>query len=204
MCIRDSKCNKISSYLETSEEEISSGESLKILGFNFNSDPSAVYHVTGVINKFHTKLWTLRFLRKSGMDTENLMRVYNTVILPSVEYCSEIYHPLIPQYISAKLEQVQKRAMKLIHGWHVDYAKLIETGVVQTLEERRNQACIRFANKAVVSENFGRKWFPRNNSERTARESTRRPYLEKQARTNRMQNSPIQNMVRLLNEQSSK
>ena len=85
--------------------------------------------------------------------------------------------------------------MKIIHGWQVDYEGLIESGVIQTLEERRNQACIRFANKAVVSEKFGRRWFPRNNSERTARESTRRPYLEKQARTNRMQNSPIQNMV---------
>ena len=136
----------------------------------------------------------------SGLD---LLKVHKSIIIPSVEYCSEIYDSLIPGYIAERLESVQKQAMKIIFGWGVDYMQLINDGVISTLATRRKEACLRFAIKASSTDRFGKRWFPPNPASRDVRESTRRPFLEKRAKTERMKNNPLQHMIRLLNEQSS-
>ena len=137
------------------------------------------------------------------MDTKNLLKVYLTVILPSVEYCSEIYSSLIPSYLSDKLESVQKQCMKIIYGWNINYQEMVDDGTIQTLASRREEACLRFANRAAASERFSDRWFPRNTASRDARPTTRRKYEEKKHKTERSRSNPIQNMIRLLNLQSS-
>ena len=136
------------------------------------------------------------------MDSENLLKVYRTVILSSVEYCSEIYDSLIPKYIADKLESVQRQAIRIIYGWRAGVDELMEQNKIETLQARRTRACLSFANRNVNTE-FGRRWFPLNRTERDARATTRRKYEEKIPRTERDRNNPIQNMIRLLNIQSS-
>ena len=51
-------------------------QSLKILGFNSNNRPDASHHVSLVIEKFYARLWTLRFLKRSGMTKDDLLKVY--------------------------------------------------------------------------------------------------------------------------------
>ena len=137
------------------------------------------------------------------MDRDNLKKVYTSVILPSVEYCSEIYHSLIPAYISDKLESVHRRAIRIIFGYGVDFEALVADGVVCTLEERRQKACARFANRSMVNPKFGPRWFPVNRTERTVRDGTRRHFVEGPYKTERDKNNPIQFMLRLLNRLSS-
>ena len=161
------------------------------------------YHVTQVINAFYAKLWALRFLKRTGMDRKDLLKVYFTTIRAAIEYCSIIYHSLIPQYMSDKLEQLQRRAMRIIFGPGTDVETLIENGTVETLRQRRESACIKFAQKASMSVRFGRKWFPRNEGGRTVRDGTRRKFIERHCRTERGRNNPLQLMRRLLNEQDN-
>ena len=203
LCINANSDSKVTSYINTAEGRINSGDYLKILGFHFSSAPNAIHHVTITIDKFYRKLWTLRFLKKSGMSSNDLLTVYKTVILSSVEYCCEIYDSLIPLYLSDRLESVQKQSMKIIFGWGVNYQDLLEEGIIEPLATRRRKACIRFANKAASSMRFGSRWFPRNQTEREARSSTRRIYQGKNNRTERARNNPLQHMIRLLNKQSS-
>ena len=88
-------------------------------------------------------------------------------------------------------------------GLWTTYNGLLDNGIIETLATRRRAACLRFANKALLSGRFGCRWFPRNNVDRVVRESTRRMFEEKRAKTDRMKNNPIQHMIKLLNEQSS-
>ena len=159
LCIHTDKHSIVNSYIRTDESTISSGHQLKILGFYFDNNPNAVCHVTKVIEAFYSKLWTLRFLRRSGMAPMELLKVYFTVIRAAVEYASVVYHSLIPKYLSDRLERIQNQAMKIIFGNSVDYDRLVEEGIIQTLESRRDAACIDFANKAVANPSFGDKWF---------------------------------------------
>ena len=205
LCVHDNKFNRITSYIRTDGNEIVSGNSLKILGFNFNSCPTATHHVSGVIEKFYGKLWTLRFLKRSGMPCDELLAIFKNVIRPSVEYSSIIYHSLIPDYISDRLESVQKQAMKIIYGHNIDYAGLVDNSVIEPLNKRRIDNAVRFALKAAASPRFGPVWFKEHqDSEREVRATTRAKYVEKFCRTERSRNNPLNYLTRLLNEHLSK
>ena len=203
LCIHACTSSNINSYINTETGTICSSKRLKILGFYFNENPTAVCHATEVIAAFYRKLWMLRFLKKSGMPSNDILKVYCCIIRPAIEYCSVIYHSLIPRYVSDKLEQLQKQAMKVIYGYNIDYGKLVENGTVETLEERRIISCKKFALKNSVSRHAN-KWFPLNEVERGARASTRRKYREANHKTERSRNNPLQFMIRILNEEESK
>ena len=115
------------------------------------------------------------------MKENDLLFVYNTVIRPGVEYSHTVYHSLIPEYLSLKLETVQKQAMKVIFGHNIDYNNLIENGTIESLKSRREQAVARFAVKAASSPRFGPAWFKKVDldTSRAVRQSTRDLYLEK-------------------------
>ena len=84
------------------------------------------------------------------------------------------------------------------------YKELIESGEVQTLKQRREHKSLQFALRAKNSTRF-KDWFPQAiQTERETRDGTRRPYREKMCRTERAKNSPIQYMLRQLNEHESK
>ena len=200
LCIHSDKSSEVKTYFRTDSGVIESGSKLQILGFYFDANPNAVCHVTEVINKFYSKLWTLRFLRRSGMPSKDMPNVYFTVIRSTVEYCSIVYNSMIPQYMSDKLEMIQRQAMRIIYGRGVDCNKLVSDGVIEELKTRRENACIRFARKALMSPRFGQTWFPKNQVTRTARSTTRKVYEERTCRTERDRNNPIQYMIRMLNE----
>ena len=116
LCMHACKNNLISSYIRVGNGSIQSTNELKILGFKFNQDPTAIHHVNSLIDKFYSRLWTLRFLKKGGMSKPDLVKIYESVIRPAVEYSGVVYHSLIPQYQSDKLESIQKQAFRIIYG----------------------------------------------------------------------------------------
>ena len=93
--IHANKNSEIRSYIRTNEGEIMSGDQLKILGFLFNKDPSAVYHVEQLVEKLYKKFWSLRYLKKSGMAEEKLLGVYKSIIRPTAGFitCSPFHSP---------------------------------------------------------------------------------------------------------------
>ena len=102
--------------------------------------------------------------------------------------------------MSDKLESVQRQALKIIYGWNYNIDELYDNEIIETLYDRREKKSLHFANKAKETERFG-KWFPRNTNYRNVRDSTRRVFHEKQCRTERTRNNPIQYMIRLLNRE---
>ena len=134
------------------------------------------------------------------MGKNDLLKIYCTVLRPSAEYCSTVYHSLIPKYMSDKLETVQRQALKIIYGWHYDIDSLFEHGIIETLVKRREDNCLAFAMKAKENPRF-RDWFPLSDCTRSVRDSTWRIYKERQCRTERTRNNPIQYMIRQLNSQ---
>ena len=204
LCIYANNFNNVKSYIRTNSGEINSTDSLKILGFHFSPEPNANHHVTLLIDKFYSKLWTLRFLKKSGMSEKDLLGIFNQVIRPSVEYSSIVYHSLIPKFLSDKLESVQRQAAKIIFGYGVEYADLLSSGKMESLESRRKCNALKFATKAAASERFGKLWFKENPTLGiNLRPSTRDKYVVKFSRTERGKSNPLQYLTRLLNEQYS-
>ena len=203
LCISPNTHSIVSSYISAGQTRIESTNSLKILGFNFDTKPDASFHVTGLIDKFYARLRTLRFLKRSGMGKNYLIKVYKTVILPAIEYCSVVYDSMIPEYLPNELESVQKRAIKIMFGWDSCYRDIIDSGQIETLKARRTNNVLKFALKSEQTARFADKWFVPNiiASDRQVRESTRRKYKLKKNKTSRAMSNPVYQLTKILNEQ---
>ena len=125
--------SNVSSYIKCGNQKITSSQELKILGFKFGTTPSVKIHVQYMVQKALRKLWTLRHVKKAGLNQSDMLKIFNTVIRPCVEYAVPTYHPMLTGELSDIIESVQKRACKLIFGWNTDYAQLVEDGRIETL-----------------------------------------------------------------------
>ena len=149
------------------------------------------------MDKARKRLWTLRHSKKAGICEEDLLKMFNVFIRPILEYAAPTFHSMLNGYLRDQIEQIQKRACKLIYGWNVSYDELIMTGKVVTLEKRRELLALNFAKKCTKNDRF-KDWFkekPKNN----LRSQTL--YEEKFARTEGLKKSPLYYLRRALNNE---
>ena len=204
LCIHPCRHNKVTTHIVNNSVKIESGATMKILGFTFDSRPNANCHVELLIERFYSRLWTLRFLKRSGLGQEDLLSIYYSVLRSAVEYCATVYHSMIPVYLAEKLEKIQRQALKIIYGWDIDVGTLMEVKGIDALGERREKAVLNFALKNEEKERFGKKWFKKSiSTQMEMRDGTRGKYRMPLCRTDRMSNNPVVYMTKKLNEHYS-
>jgi hypothetical protein len=167
------------------------------LGFHFSDKPNVSEHVNALIKKTRRRYWTLRHLRTFGFDENELVAVYKSLVRSVIEYCSVVYHSMLTSEQSIKIERLQLQALKCIYGIDISYAKMLAKSGLERLDSRRTAACRKFALKCVASDRFSN-WFPLNEDVRRTRKT--KTYREDFARCDRLRNSPIYYMRRLLND----
>ena len=86
-------------------------------------------------------------------------------------------------------EKIKKRALPTIYGYDLTYQQLLEISGLPRLEERREKAFARFAEKTSKNPKYSPSWFPLRNNNRTTRSNN--PYLEEIAVGNRLYKSPL-------------
>ena len=150
-----------------------------------------------MLEKARRKMWTLRHVKKAGMGESDLLKIFNSIIRPTLEYAVPTFHPMLTAELSDMIEAIQKRACKIIYGWDSDYDVLVEGGMIETLQNRRERLTKNFAVKAAASTRFAHWFKEKKKSEHNLRKEDR--YEEYFARTDRMKNSPLYFMRRMLN-----
>ena len=133
---------------------IDSVKTLKALGFIFNSKADVSDQVETLCKRFRSRTWALRDLKKAGLSTDDLLRVYKTTIRPVVEYSSVIYHSMLSEERSEYIEKQQTQALKNIYSNDLSRRRLLELSGLPLLRTRREQAAIRFANKMAIAPRF--------------------------------------------------
>ena len=197
LCISPSKYH-CKSYIITSDgNRIESSGSLKLLGFSFDERPSPCAQVAAMVAKFRTRLWSLRYLKKSGMSSEDICRAYVTYLRPVLEYSSVIMHSMLTQESSDLIDRQQVRALKIAYGFHLSSHKVQERSGLEALSLRRSKAVDRFALRLVDNPAFTHLFPLRPDDMRRSRVSHK--YLEEHAKTSRLYNSPVFYMRRRLN-----
>ena len=198
LCISGNNDNDINTYIRTSDtNEVQGSDRLKLLGFWFGRRPNADIHVEQISSKFRSRLWALRHLKRSGMPEVDLLKIYETMIRPVLDFASPTYHPLLSISQTKQLEALQKRAAKIIFGFGMSYGDVISTGKMELLENRRSRLCLSFAQKAAANPRFA-SWFPKK---KQTDYSTRNPELYQidKHRTERMKRNPVTYMRYELN-----
>ena len=175
---------------------VRSGNEMKVLGFNFSSDPDMSAHVRAIKSKFRSRTWILRHLQHRGFSKDDLVRVYRSLILPVHDYCSCVYNSSLTLTQASALERLQAQALKSIFGYEHSYSSLLQLTGLKRLQERRDARCDKLARKALQNDRF-KHWFPLNSIARPTRHQLN--YREEFARTKRLYNSPLYHMRRLLN-----
>ena len=83
MCIVELKSYIPTAYFRDRDgEKIESGNSMKILGVCFSSDPDMRAQVESIKKGFRTRKWILHHLGHRGFSKEDLLAVYKSTILP--------------------------------------------------------------------------------------------------------------------------
>ena len=139
-------------------------------------------------------------MKRSGMSQDDLLFMFKTVIRPVLDFATVAYHTMLTKSQSERLERLQKRAIKIICGVNKSYNSAIEEGLIERLEERRENTFLKFTVKASNNPLFKEKWFPLN-PETDYNVRNRKKYREFHSKTDRLQKSPLFQMRRRLNNE---
>lgn len=84
-------------------------------------------------------------MKNVGVNRDGILKVYLTTIRPILEYDVQVWQD-IPEYLSNKLELIQKRALHIIYPSH-SYLDVLSTTNLSSLKERRTQLCCKYIRK---------------------------------------------------------
>ena len=140
--------------------QIDGVDRLKVLGFFIDKDGGVWSQVNAVCARLRARSWALTKLRKCGLSTKDLIKVYKNCIRPCAEYASVVLHSTMSAEQADKLEAQQTQALRNIYGFGVSAAKMRARSGLETLRARRVLACTKFAESLVKSPRFSH-WMER-------------------------------------------
>ena len=179
--------------------EIETVEETKLLGAILTSDLKFDKNTEYIVKRAYLRIWILRRLKNLGTTIEQLTDVYTKQILSILELAIPLWQSSLTQSNKISIERVQKSALQVILGpAYESYRRALKTIGLSTLEERRENICKTFAEKAIKNSKH-KNWFKVNKSN----DQTRRQqqiYCNVFARTKRIENSPMSYLTRILNK----
>ena len=110
MYVRKQMVTRISSY--------------KLLGVIINENLKWNCHVDYITSKASKKLYTVRLLRRDGVEEQDMSKVFRKSGRPILEYALQVWQD-IPDYLSDRLESVQKGALKIIYPINSSYSQAL-------------------------------------------------------------------------------
>ena len=127
-------------------QEIVPVRSAKLLGFTINDQCNWKDHVDVMIKKVNKRLFFLRAMIRTGFCKTDIIAFYVASVRSVLEYGSPLWHYSISQELNTKIENIQRRVIKMIEGiphsnhWY-DYEGILRNFKLKTLEERRIDLC---------------------------------------------------------------
>ena len=113
-----------------------------LLGVIVSNDLKWNLHVNAICKKASKRLYALRLLRRNALPDSVLVKVYCTRVRPYLEYACEVWHNNLPVYLSNQVEQIQKRALRIIFP-SLTYDQAMLTANLPSLHDRRSTLCNR-------------------------------------------------------------
>jgi len=95
-------------------KEIERVTEAKLLGVHISDDLRWESHVNALYNKVSSRLYFLKVLKRS-----DLLYFYTAVIQPIPDYACVVWNHNLTVKQSDKIESLQKRALRIIHGDNV-------------------------------------------------------------------------------------
>ena len=128
----DYRLSRDSPYIVTSSTE-------KDLGVTFDDQLKFTPHVDQITATANRKMGIIKHTF-SSLDPCSFVQLYKSIVRPSLEYCSQVWHPLLKKDYQ-KVEKVQRRATKSIPSLkHLSYSERLTQLKLPSLTYRRHRA----------------------------------------------------------------
>ena len=111
-------------------------ENFKVLGIIVSSDLTWNAHVAYIVSKACRRLYIIYQLLRSGVSCSDIIAVYCSLIRSVLEYCCPVWHCGLTDSLTADIECVQKRVLRLIFP-HLTYAEALLISGLDRLSTRR-------------------------------------------------------------------
>ena len=112
----------------------------KVLGVTISSDLTWNQHVDNIVSKAARRVYMLYQLKRAGVKTHDLLNIYLSVIRPVVEYACPVWHTSLPQYLSDKIESIQRRVVRIIFPGE-QVSEILAANTIPTLHNRHTELC---------------------------------------------------------------
>jgi len=112
----------------------------KLLGVHISDNLMWESHIDSICSKANSRLYSLKRLKRAGLSINDLRCFYTTVIRPVLEYACVVWHHGLTKAQSDRLEALQKRAIRIIHGravFNMSYEKALARSQLESLSYRR-------------------------------------------------------------------
>ena len=173
--------------------EIEPIEFTRLLGTIITSDLKWAKNTASLVQKANARMRLLHKLSEFSPPIEDLVTIYTSYVRSILEQSCTVWHSGLTQDDSADLERVQKSALRImLQEDYTTYEEALETLMLAKLSDRREKLCLKFAQNCVKNE-LTADLFPLN------QKNKREKYKVKFAHTDRLKNSAVPYLQRLLN-----
>ena len=188
---------QFSTRLTIEDQPLTQVNEARLLGVLIRDDLSWKSNTQHTVRQAYKRMVILHKLSEFSMTTDDLVEIYKIYIRSILESSAVVWHSSLTEGERHSFERVQKVALKVIlKTAYIDYEQALGKTGLETLEQRRENLCIRFA-KACTKNPKTEKMFPLNHNIANTRHHEK--YYVQPGRTSRLQNSTIPYMQRLLN-----
>ena len=205
-----SKKNTPPTNLSIDGHIIQNREKINLLGVVISNDLKWSDNTEHICDKVNRKIYILGKLKKFGLRTEELLKVWKAVLRPLTEYATPLWHSGLTDVDSEMLESLQKKVLGIILGvtyinnkrrYKVDgkslcYKMTLEKIDLESLKDRREFLTKKFALQVVHNARHNEMFQPRIRNVNTR---LRSKYQENFCETNRFKMSAVPYMTRMLN-----
>ena len=171
----------------------------RLLGTIITSDLKWHKNSDILVKKAYKRMVILQKLKQFNVSIQDMLVIYKLYIRSIVEQNCPVWHHSISEDDQSNLERVQKVACKIIlSGQYLEYESALKKLDLDTLFERREKLCLKFAKKCTKHPK-AKKMFPLNPpSAYSVRKHEK--YHVQSSTTYRLMYSAIPQMQRALNK----
>ena len=172
----------------------------KLLGTIVTDDLKWDRNVQEIVRKANGRLELLRKVSSFGASHSDLKNIYVLFVRSLLEQSCTVWHSGLTVQNTQDLERIQKTSLKIIlKEKYLSYENALEVLDLETLSDRRENLCEKFAKKCLKNGNMS-KYFQKNEKKHLM--ETRHPnrFKVSMAHTDRMKKSPIIYMQNILNK----
>ena len=187
-----------SSRLAINNDVLETIDESKLLGVIVNNSLTWDSNTQDLVRRSNARMRMLHKLVGFNVPVEDLLNIYILYIRSVLEQSCQVWHSSLSFENITDLERVQKNALRIIlKSDYISYSHALEQAGFESLVDRREQLCLKFARSCLKNENM-RNMFPLNNLDCHDVRSKEK-FKVTFAHTGRLKDSSIPYMQRLLN-----